>query len=275
MRSCCYFTMNHVLMTFIFMLLVQVGVLADDSSCLSALHASILVPSGLSSVWNSSLLASPCNTPSSSQLRGIGCNNNRVFSITLNSSQLSGTIPASITDCSYLQSFDLSSNQLSQSLPNNIGNLTYLTYFNVSNNLLSGSIPVQLSACIYLNFLDLHSNQLSGPIPGQIGLLQRLKYFDVSNNQLSGQIPTSLSNTTTGAPRFNISSFVGNKDLYGYPLPPPTSHSLSVLAIVGIGLGSGLLSLIVSFTAVCIWLRVSEQGFAAQEGKIWQLMSES
>lgn len=67
---------------------------------------------------------------------------------------------------------------------------------------------------------------------------------------------------------------VGNPRLYGFPLPYPKSRTLSILAIVGIGLGSGFLSLIVSFTAVCVWLRVTEQRLAAEEGKISQLVPE-
>lgn len=75
-------------------------------------------------------------------------------------------------------------------------------------------------------------------------------------------------------PRFNASSYLGNKDLYGYPLPPMKSKGLSVMAIVGIGLGSGLASLVLSFTAVCIWLKVTEQKMVAEEGKISQLMPD-
>ncbi|KAL4590151.1 hypothetical protein LXL04_003072 [Taraxacum kok-saghyz] len=62
----------------------------------------------------------------------------------------------------------------------------------------------------------------------------------------------------------NASSYLGNKDLHGYLLGPMKSKGLSLVAIVGIGLGSGLLS----FTVVCVWLRVTEQKMAAeQEGK--------
>lgn len=47
-----------------------------------------------------------------------------------------------------------------------------------------------------------------------------------------------------------------------------------MIAIVGIGLGSGFLSLVLSFTAVCIWLRVTEERMANEEGKISQLMPD-
>lgn len=48
----------------------------------------------------------------------------------------------------------------------------------------------------------------------------------------------------------------------------------SVMAIAGIELARDMLSVVVSFTAVCIWLRVMEQGYAAEEGKITHLMLE-
>ncbi|KAL1336786.1 hypothetical protein AAHE18_10G088100 [Arachis hypogaea] len=126
--------------------------------------------------------------------------------------------------------------------------------------------------CTYLNVIDLHDNLLTGPILQQLGLLVRLSTFDVSNNRLFGPIPPSLSNRIGTLLRFNATSFLGNKDLYGYPLPPIKTSGLSVLAIVGIGLGSGLASLVLSFTGICIWLIVTEHKMALDEGKISQLM---
>jgi len=107
--------------------------------------------------------------------------------------------------------------------------------------------------------------------------------LDVSDNRLSGPIPVLLANRTgggtaaaVGTARFNASSFVGNKGLYGYPLPPLRTRGLSVLAIVGIGLGSGLLSLVLSFSAVCLWLRATNRTATTpgEEGKISQLMPD-
>ena len=147
---------------------------------------------------------------------------------------------------------------------------------NLSSNALSGAIPRELASCAYLNVIDLHGNQLSGAIPDELGLLVRLSTFDVSYNRLSGPIPVLLANRTVGTARFNASSFAGNKGLYGYPLPPLRTRGLSVLAIVGIGLGSGLLSLVLSFSAVCLWLRVTNRTATTpgEEGKISQLMPD-
>ncbi|KAK4383710.1 Receptor-like protein 57 [Sesamum angolense] len=161
---------------------------------------------------------------------------------------------------------DLSSNSLTGPIPPDLQYLVNLAVLNLSSNRLSGPIPQQLALCAYLNVIDLHDNQLSGPIPQQLGLLVRLSVFDVSNNKLSGPIPASLSNRSGNLARFNASSYQGNKDLYGYPLPPMKSRGLSILVIVGIGLGSGLVSLVLSFSAVCIWLRITEQKLENEEG---------
>nr|GMD95514.1 inactive LRR receptor-like serine/threonine-protein kinase BIR2 [Ipomoea batatas] len=96
-------------------------------------------------------------------------------------------------------------------------------------------IPQQLGISTYLKVIDLHDNQLSGLIPPQLSLLVRLSVFDVSNNQLSAPIPASLGNRSGNLRQFNASSYKGNKDLYGYPLPPKKGNGLSILAIVGIG----------------------------------------
>nr|CAN71940.1 hypothetical protein VITISV_038911 [Vitis vinifera] len=196
---------------------------------------------------------------------------------------ISSRSPTSLSEAPSLPTFptapisnpsDLSSNSLTGPIPSDLQSLVNLAVLNLSSNHLDGEIPPQLAFCAYLNVIDLHDNSLSGPIPQQFGLLVRLSAFDVSNNRLSGPIPPNLGNRSGNFPRFNASSFEGNKDLYGYPLAPLKSRGLSILAIVGIGLGSGFVSLVLSFTAVCIWLRVTEEKMASEEGKISQLMPD-
>ncbi|KAH7689776.1 Non-specific serine/threonine protein kinase protein [Dioscorea alata] len=248
----------------------------NDESCLSNLHLSIIDPSNNLHNWTRPNFASPCNG-FTSYLQGITCNNGRVFKLSLPSLSLRGSLSPFLSNCTNLQSLDLSSNSISGPIPLSLSLLLNLAVLNLSSNLLSGPIPPQLALCAYLNVIDLHSNLLSGPIPDQLGLLVRLSSFDVSDNHLSGLIPPLLSNRSgTALTRFNASSFSGNKGLYGFPLPPLRDRGLSVLAIVGIGLGSGLLSLVLSFTAVCIWLRVTERDamVPGEEGKVSHLMPD-
>ncbi|KAL3526915.1 hypothetical protein ACH5RR_011571 [Cinchona calisaya] len=246
----------------------------NDERCLTQLSESLQDPLKNLQNWTKTTFANPCQG-FTSFLQGATCNNGRIYKLSLSNLSLKGSISPNISSCTNLQALDLSSNSLSGPIPPDLQYLVNLAVLNLSSNRLSGPIPQQLALCAYLNVIDLHDNQLTGLIPQQLGLLARLSVFDVSNNKLSGPIPSSLGNRSGNLPRFNASSYEGNKDLYGYPLPPMRSKGLSVLAIVGIGLGSGLLSLVLSFTAVCIWLKISEHKMAAaEEGKITQLMPD-
>ncbi|KAI3451893.1 hypothetical protein Pfo_008558 [Paulownia fortunei] len=245
----------------------------NDERCLTHLSESLEDPFKNLQNWTRATFANPCQG-FTSFLQGATCNNGRIYKLSLSNLSLKGTISPFLSNCTNLQALDLSSNQLSGSIPPDLQYLVNLAVLNLSSNHLSGPIPQQVALCAYLNVIDLHDNQLSGPIPQQLGLLVRLSVFDVSNNKLAGPIPASLGNRSGNLPRFNASSYEGNKGLYGYPLPPMKSKGLSVLAIVGIGLGSGFVSLVLSFTAVCIWLRFTEQKLANDEGKISQLMPD-
>ncbi|KAI8020655.1 Receptor-like protein 44 [Camellia lanceoleosa] len=245
----------------------------DDEACLTHLSSSIQDPNNNLQNWTRTTFQNPCSG-FTSYLQGATCNNGRIYKLSLTNLSLRGSLSPFLSNCTNLQALDLSSNSLTGPIPSDLQYLVNLAVLNLSSNRLSGSIPPQLAFCAYLNVIDLHDNLLSGQIPQQLGLLVRLSAFDVSNNRLSGPIPASLGNRSGNLPRFNATSYEGNKDLYGYPLPPLKNKGLSVMAIVGIGLGSGFLSLVLSFTAVCIWLRVAEEKMAAEEGKITQLMPE-
>lgn len=245
----------------------------DDEACLTHLSESLEDPTKALQNWTKSNFANACSG-FTSYLQGATCNNGRIYKLSLTNLSLRGSISPYLSNCTNLQSLDLSSNALTGPIPSDLQYLVNLAVLNLSSNHLNGVIPPQLAFCAYLNVIDLHDNSLSGPIPQQFGLLVRLSAFDVSNNRLSGLIPPNLGNRSGNFPRFNASSFEGNKDLYGYPLAPLKSRGLSILAIVGIGLGSGFVSLVLSFTAVCIWLRVTEQKMASEEGKISQLMPD-
>lgn len=264
----------------VFLLLLMAGLRVrpavsdpNDEACLTHFYSSIQDPNTRLTNWTKLNLANPCNI--GLNLQGITCNNGRIYRLSLSNLGLTGTLSPLLSRCTNLQTLDLSSNALAGEIPSDLKDLTNLAVLNLSGNRLSGQIPATLYLCAYLNVIDLHSNQLSGQIPQQLGLLVRLNTFDVSYNKLSGMIPPAIGNRTGHLPRFNATSFQGNKDLYGYPLEGYRNKGLSVMAIVLIGLGSGLLSLVVSFTVVCIWLKVSEQKkAAAEEGKINHLMPD-
>ncbi|XP_022773919.1 inactive LRR receptor-like serine/threonine-protein kinase BIR2 [Durio zibethinus] len=244
-----------------------------DEACLTQLSQSLKDPLKNLQNWTQSTFANPCSG-FTSYLPGATCNNGRIYKLSLTNLSLKGSISPFLSNCTNLQSLDLSSNSISGPIPQDLQYLVNLAVLNLSSNRLEGEIPPQLTLCAYLNVIDLHDNLFTGQIPPELGLLARLSAFDVSYNKLSGPIPASLGNRSGNLPKFNATSFEGNEDLYGYPLPPMKSKGLSVLAIVGIGLGSGLASLVLSFTGVCIWLKITEQKMAAEEGKISQLMPD-
>lgn len=245
----------------------------SDEACLTHLSESIQDPTRSLQNWTKATFANPCSG-FTSYLRGATCNNGRIYKLSLTNLSLRGSISPYLANCTNLQALDLSSNALTGPIPTDLQYLVNLAVLNLSSNRLDGPIPPQLTMCAYLNVIDLHDNLLTGQIPQQLGLLLRLSAFDVSNNRLSGPIPATLTNRSGNLPKLNASSFEGNKDLYGYPLPPLKNKGLSVLAIVGIGLGSGLASLVLSFTGVCIWLKITERKMALDEGKISQLMPD-
>ncbi|KAJ6722250.1 RECEPTOR-LIKE PROTEIN 12 ISOFORM X1 [Salix koriyanagi] len=199
----------------------------SDEACLTHLSQSLNDPTSSLQNWTKSNFANPCNG-FTSYLPGATCNNGRIYKLSLTSLSLQGSLSPYLANCTNLQSLDLSSNQITGPIPADLQSLVNLAVLNLSSNRLEGEIPPQLAMCAYLNVIDLHDNFLSGQIPQQLGLLVRLSAFDVSNNKLSGPIPASLGNRSGTLPRFNATSFEGNKDLYGYPLPPMKAKGLSV-----------------------------------------------
>ncbi|KAL8160962.1 hypothetical protein V2J09_012451 [Rumex salicifolius] len=68
-----------------------------------------------------------------------------LVSLDFSKNQLTGEIPANLSDCQYLNKLDLSNNQLSGRIPFELATLTRLSTFSVANNRLNGPIPTGLS----------------------------------------------------------------------------------------------------------------------------------
>ncbi|KAL4600781.1 hypothetical protein ACB092_11G224100 [Castanea dentata] len=86
---------------------------------------------------------------------------------------------------------DLSSNNLSGSIPAEISNLSELRFFNLSRNHLMGKIPKKIASMKELESVDLSRNHLSSKIPPSMSNLTFLSLLDLSYNNLSGRIPSS------------------------------------------------------------------------------------
>ncbi|XP_027907881.1 receptor-like protein 7 [Vigna unguiculata] len=92
----------------------------------------------------------------------------------------------------------LSNNTLSGSIPDSLCNATYLQVLDLSNNNISGAIPSCLMAMNEnLGVLNLRKNNLTGPVPDMFSAACSLRTLDLHNNILDGKIPKSLSNCTS------------------------------------------------------------------------------
>ncbi|CDO96827.1 unnamed protein product [Coffea canephora] len=110
----------------------------------------------------------------------------------LSSNELSGMIPASLSECSKLQVLRLFDNNFSGVIPEGFGNLTALKQLYLNENNLIGSIPLELGCLKHLEKLRLGLNSLTGSIPAQIFNISTLQVLDLSNNTLSGRLPSSM-----------------------------------------------------------------------------------
>ncbi|KAM3394283.1 putative LRR receptor-like serine/threonine-protein kinase [Capsicum galapagoense] len=122
-----------------------------------------------------------------------------------NLTNLVGTIPHSISNCSKLTLLDLSINQLSVLIPNPLGYLTHLKLLNLAeNNLTTLSLTLNplngmLSAStgnLSTSLRNFYANvcKIKGRIPNELWNLSRLLDLDLSRNYLVGSIPTSIGN---------------------------------------------------------------------------------
>ncbi|XP_043721109.1 receptor-like protein EIX2 [Telopea speciosissima] len=110
------------------------------------------------------------------------CNSNsRLETLHLGYTEVSGLIPSSIGNLSFLIDLDLSSTQLSGPIPTSIGNLSSLIELDLSDTQLSGPIPTSIGNLSSLRTLDLSYNQkLDATIQSTV---------DLSFNQINGSLP--------------------------------------------------------------------------------------
>jgi Leucine-rich repeat (LRR) protein len=112
----------------------------------------------------------------------------------LRDNSFQGTIPETITNCSYLETLDLFGNFLIGEIPLNIGLLSNLSFLQISRNNLTGRIPPSQKNISQLLVINLADNQLTGSIPEEIGQFPNMLALLLGGNRLSGGIPTTLFN---------------------------------------------------------------------------------
>ncbi|MCL7035627.1 hypothetical protein MKW94_014526 [Papaver nudicaule] len=128
---------------------------------------------------------------------------------------VTGTIPQSITKLKNLYSLDLTYLSLSGPVPNFLNQLTKLKYLDLSFNQFSGSIPPNLSELKYLEAIHLDRNRLTGSIPESFGRFPGpvIPHLFLSHNQLSGPIPKSLGALDYGTIDLSRNRFTGDASM--------------------------------------------------------------
>jgi len=165
------------------------------------------------------------NTPCS--WFGVRCASIHVGQIRLVNNQLSGAIPAELSNLPKLQTLVLPENQLSGQIPAELGDLATLNILALHENQLSGQIPAELGNLIRLKSIHLHENQLSGQIPATLYNLPVLEKLYLHNNQMSGQIPAEISNLTA------LETLALHKNQFSGPIPTEIGNltTLEILAL--------------------------------------------
>ncbi|KAL5728759.1 hypothetical protein ACHQM5_001804 [Ranunculus cassubicifolius] len=192
-----------------------------------------------SSSSSSDSLSSWSNSTHLCSWLGVTCNpkTNRVNKLVLENLNLVGSIDV-LTQLTHLRLLSLKYNNLSSSSTLDFSFLQNLKLLYLSHNRFAGKFPEGITELRHLHRIDLSYNQFSGEIPltrltelpqlltvhleansftgllqssSQVDFFKTIVEFNVSLNNLYGEIPKPLS-------FFEVSSFTGNKNLYGKPL---------------------------------------------------------
>ncbi|KAL2500233.1 receptor like protein 33 [Forsythia ovata] len=135
----------------------------------------------------------------------------RFFSLSNNS--LTGEIPKSICNTSYLEVLDLSNNALNGSMPSCLTESNgRLGVLNLQRNMLSGNIPDTFSIGCSLKSLDLSQNFMTGRFPNSLVNCPYLEVLNIGNNSVEDTFPCMLMNTSLRVLVLRSNSFYG--DLY-------------------------------------------------------------
>lgn len=193
--------LSHLICIFIILLCVTTitttSVSGNESDRLSLLdfknHFLGGATSGALSSWNDSVHF--C------QWQGVVCSHRhlqRVTGLSLSGEGLSGSVPPSIGNLTFLRRLKLSSNKLHGTIPKEISHLPRLEHLDLSENSLSGAaIPLELTNCTSLKNITFHHNNFSGEIPFQVGFMLKLQELWLGYNGLTGTIPSSIGNLTS------------------------------------------------------------------------------
>ncbi|KAF4359851.1 hypothetical protein G4B88_020372 [Cannabis sativa] len=113
----------------------------------------------------------------------------RVISV----NNLSGTIPAFLSNMTTLKRLSMESNMFSGTIPTELGKLVNLEYLNLNANNLTGQFPLALTNLTNLKELRISSNNFSGKMP-EFNNWKQLQKLEMEASGFNSSIPSSLSN---------------------------------------------------------------------------------
>ena len=138
----------------------------------------------------------------------------RVVALDLRDMNLTGWLPAELSELSHLHVLRLDGNRLTGPIPPELGNLARLTMLSLDGNRLTGPIPPALANLSNLRQLWLANNRLTGSIPPELAGIKRLS-LAVAGNDFHGCMPWVLDRLSRHDIKDNfICSFRGNARLW-------------------------------------------------------------
>ncbi|KAL7194995.1 hypothetical protein ACSBR1_035250 [Camellia fascicularis] len=140
------------------------------------------------------------NRFSSSIPSNIGNFISSTYFISLSDNNLTGIIPESMCNATYLEVLDLSNNSFSGTIPQCLierNAREQLGVLNLSKNNLRGSIPMTFPENCHLQTLDLSDNHLEREVPESLANCTMLEVLNLGNNLISGTFPCWLMNSTS------------------------------------------------------------------------------
>ena len=100
----------------------------------------------------------------------------------LNPYGLNGEIPTSICQLQNLRVLWLDGNELTGEIPSCIGSMTELGSLNLGGNFLTGQIPPEIGNLNNLGSLRLQNNNLTGVLPPELGNMENISYMNIEYN---------------------------------------------------------------------------------------------
>ena len=106
----------------------------------------------------------------------------RIKSLDLRGMNLTGRIPAELSELSHLNVVRLGGNRLAGAIPPELGKSPRLTMLSAGGNLLTGPIPPEIGNLLTLRQLWLADNRLAAPIPIELAAIPQLSLAVAGND---------------------------------------------------------------------------------------------